>query len=32
MVASKQQMQKQIESYKAQVAAAQASFQKLNQP
>ena len=32
MVAAKQQMQKQIDGYKAQVTAAQASFQQLNQP
>ena len=32
MVAAKQQMQKQIEGYKAQVTASQASFQQLNQP
>ncbi|MCE9619782.1 MAG: DUF1579 family protein [Planctomycetes bacterium] len=31
MVANKQQMQKQIEAYKAQVTAAQASFRQLNQ-
>ena len=32
MVAAKQQMQKQIDGYKAQVTAAQASFKQLNQP
>ena len=32
MVSAKQQMQKQIDGYKAQVTAAQASFQQLNQP
>jgi hypothetical protein len=32
MVAAKQQMQKQIDGYKAQVTASQASFQQLNQP
>lgn len=32
MVAAKQQMQKQIDGYKSQVTAAQASFQQLNQP
>jgi multidrug resistance efflux pump len=32
MVVAKQQMQKQIDGYKAQVTSAQASFQQLNQP
>ena len=32
MVAAKQQMQKQIDGYKAQVTASQASFKQLNQP